>query len=382
MGYNVFISYSSKNTTIAQEICNELEKNDIKCWIAPRDIPVGAKYSSVITRAIKESIVVVLIFSEQSAKSSWVESEINIAFTNEKPIIPYKIDTSLLEKYDEFYLMLNNRHWIEAYPDIGAHYAELISVVSQVVNGVLSSTSIKKHAKNRFSIIVGYLKKHVSLILGLIILLSVFVWIYVEQGKNNKTPSSTNEQVVEANIVSGIDFTRNVANDNMICQIGDFYDDGEKIGVVFWVDGSGRHGKIISPQESFDFWEAAYPQKLIGANDRWDGMNNMHKVRQIPYWREKYPAFAWCADLGKDWYLPSKEELIFLMSVANLINPTLEMYGVKITTDYCDTLYWSSTETNNSVDDETLSAMCYHLEVGSNSMPRDMKGRVRAIAIF
>ena len=62
MGYNVFISYSSKNTTIAQEICNELEKNDIKCWIAPRDIPVGAKYSSVITRAIKESIVVVLIF--------------------------------------------------------------------------------------------------------------------------------------------------------------------------------------------------------------------------------------------------------------------------------------------------------------------------------
>lgn len=60
--------------------------------MAPRDIPIGSKYTTVITEAIISSKAVVLIFSERSAISPWVESEINIAFSNRKPIIPYKID--------------------------------------------------------------------------------------------------------------------------------------------------------------------------------------------------------------------------------------------------------------------------------------------------
>lgn len=378
----VFISFSSKNSAIAQAICHKLEENNIKSWIAPRDIPVGTKYSSVITRAIKDCSAVVLVFSEQSAKSAWVESEINIAFTNEKPIIPYKIDSSLLENYDEFYLMLNNRHWIDAYPDVDSHYTELISVVLQVVSETCNSNQITNRTKNRFSISVGFLKKYASLILALIILFVVLGLTCVGQYRNNKTQPGSNKQVVGTNIVSRTDFDRNATNDNMIYQVGDFYDDGEMIGVVFWVDGSGRHGKIISLQESLNYWEIAYPQKLIGADDRYNGMNNMHKVRQVPYWREKYPAFAWCDNLGDNWYIPSIEELITLISVADLINPILEIYGVKIITDYCNTIYWSSTETNYKVDDETLSAMCYDLEVGFNSMPRDINGRVRSIAIF
>ena len=82
MNHDVFISYSSKNSAAAQAICHELEDNNIKCWMAPRDIPVGAKYASVITQAIKECKAVVLVFSEYSAISPWVESEINIAFSN------------------------------------------------------------------------------------------------------------------------------------------------------------------------------------------------------------------------------------------------------------------------------------------------------------
>lgn len=134
MQYDVFISYSSKDSATAQAICHELEDNHIRCWMAPRDIPVGSKYASVITEAIKSCKAVVLVFSERSAMSPWVESEINIAFSNRKPIIPYKIDKAHVEDYSEFYLMLNNRHWIEAYPDFKTRFAELVDVVSKIVN--------------------------------------------------------------------------------------------------------------------------------------------------------------------------------------------------------------------------------------------------------
>ena len=133
MNHDVFISYSSKNPEAAQAICHVLEENGIKCWMAPRDIPLGSKYAAVISRAIKSSKAVVLVFSEQSAISPWVESEINIAFSNHKPIFPYKIDKAVLEKYDEFYLMLNSRHWIDSYPDFRTRFDELVQTVGKYV---------------------------------------------------------------------------------------------------------------------------------------------------------------------------------------------------------------------------------------------------------
>ena len=139
MNHDVFISYSHKNINAAQAICHELEDKGIKCWMAPRDIPVGAKYASVISKAIVHSKIVVLVFSDYSARSPWVESEINIAFSNRKTIIPYKIDKTNYEEFDEFYLMLNNRHWIEAYPDYKTRFKELVTIVAQTLGRDIST---------------------------------------------------------------------------------------------------------------------------------------------------------------------------------------------------------------------------------------------------
>lgn len=146
MNHDVFISYSHKNITAAQAICHELEDKGIKCWMAPRDIPVGAKYASVISKAIVHSRIVVLVFSDYSARSPWVESEINIAFSNRKTIIPYKIDKTNYEEFDEFYLMLNNRHWIEAYPDYKTRFKELVTIVAQTLG---CNVSASKPAESR-----------------------------------------------------------------------------------------------------------------------------------------------------------------------------------------------------------------------------------------
>ena len=285
MYHDVFISYSSKNATTAQAICHELEDNYIKCWMAPRDIPVGAKYASVISKAIKDCKVVVLVFSEQSAISPWVESEINIAFSNRKPIVPYKIDAANLENYDEFYLMLNNRHWIEAYPDFKTRFTELVSVVSTLV-GV------------------------------------------VPEPKDTKQPTLTKTY-----------------------QVGDYYNDGTKQGVVFEVSADGLHGKIVSMTQSREGWSSdeAELKRLIGADSKTDGAYNMAKVKAVANWQEKYPAFKWCADLGEGWYLPSIEELKkFTLdnAVYDAVNRTLTSKGgVKLFNRGDERRwYWSSTE--------------------------------------
>ncbi len=322
MNHDVFISYSSKNSAAAQAICHQLEDNNIKCWMAPRDIPVGAKYASVITQAIKECKAVVLVFSEYSAVSPWVESEINIAFSNRKPIVPYKIDTTPLENYNEFYLMLNNRHWIEAYPDFKTRFADLVTVISNLVGAKTSNVT-----------------------------------------KPTPTPAKT-------------------------YKVGDYYNDGVREGVVFEVSANGRHGKIVSMNQDQLPWssDSAEQERLIGANSETDGAVNMAKVKAIYGWREKYPVFKWCADLGEGWYLPSIEELkVFTLNTAvyDAVNRTLIARGGTKLYDRGEwKWYWSSTEENEQYDDQ-FCAWFVNLNDGyTNTSLKYNDIYVRAVSAF
>ncbi len=248
MNHDVFISYSSKNSAAAQAICHQLEDNNIKCWMAPRDIPVGAKYASVITQAIKECKAVVLVFSEYSAISPWVESEINIAFSNRRPIVPYKIDTTPLENYDEFYLMLNNRHWIEAYPDFKTRFADLVTVISNLVGAKISNVT-----------------------------------------KPTPTPAKTYKVG---------DYYNDGVREGVVFEVSA---DGRH-GKIVSMKQSAEYLQWSS--------DSAEQKRLIGADSKTDGAYNMAKVTARPDWQRKYSAFKWCADLGEGWYLPSKEELL------------------------------------------------------------------------
>lgn len=126
-------------------------------------------------------------------------------------------------------------------------------------------------------------------------------------------------------------------------QVGDFYDDGTKQGVVFEVSEDGHHGKIVSLEQSEQRWcSEAEDDKGIktGATDRRNGMTNQRKIEQINNWRNKYPAFAWCADLGEGWYLPVIEELQKICRVKDVVNKQLECQGGAELSAW----YWSSTE--------------------------------------
>lgn len=131
MEHDVFISYSTKNKEAAQAICHVLEQNEIRCWMAPRNIPPGSDYGDVIEDAIKACKSVVVLFSETAAQSQYVKSEINIAFEEQKTIIPFRLDETPLKGQNR--LILNKTHWIDAYPDYKTKFNDLVAAVSLIV---------------------------------------------------------------------------------------------------------------------------------------------------------------------------------------------------------------------------------------------------------
>ena len=111
--HDVFISYSSRNKGIADEICHALENNGIKCWIAPRNIHSGNPYTHIIN-AITNTKIVLWVFSTYSEQSNFCQKEIEIAINRKKPIISFHVDDTIPQWDIEPYSRI--KHWISANP--------------------------------------------------------------------------------------------------------------------------------------------------------------------------------------------------------------------------------------------------------------------------
>ncbi|MBP3643998.1 MAG: DUF1566 domain-containing protein, partial [Alistipes sp.] len=164
-----------------------------------------------------------------------------------------------------------------------------------------------------------------------------------------------------------------------IYKVGDYYNENGKQGVVFEVSADGRHGKIVSMKKSAEMldWSSnsAEQKRLIGANSETNGVYNMAKVKAISGWRDKYPAFKWCADLGEGWYLPSKEELLTIYKNKDKVNPNL--------TDKLSNLYWSSTEDDYQWSSGDFCAWLVNMNNGDTGIDRkDYNNYVRAVSAF
>ena len=64
MRYDVFISYSSIDQKIAEGVCAYLEQQDIRCFVAYRDIPRGVVWATAIVEALENSRMMVVLFSK------------------------------------------------------------------------------------------------------------------------------------------------------------------------------------------------------------------------------------------------------------------------------------------------------------------------------
>ena len=109
---SVFISYSTKNTDIADAVVHELEANGIECWYAPRNINPAEEWVSAIRRGLSEANVFILLFTDESNASKQVMNEVAIAFNEGKAIVPFKLSQAPLNPEFEYYL--TRVHWLDA----------------------------------------------------------------------------------------------------------------------------------------------------------------------------------------------------------------------------------------------------------------------------
>src|SRR6266566_8014370 len=81
--YSCFISYSSKDDAFARRLYESLQSNNVRCWFAPEDLKIGDKIRTGIDEAIRMHDKLLLILSENSVESAWVEKEVETAFDKE-----------------------------------------------------------------------------------------------------------------------------------------------------------------------------------------------------------------------------------------------------------------------------------------------------------
>jgi len=100
--YSCFISYSSNDQDFAERLHADIQNKGVRCWFAPHDLPIGAKTWDAIDEAIKSRDKLLLILSENSIGSDWVEDEVNKAFAEERDrkqlvLFPVRIDDAVMK---------------------------------------------------------------------------------------------------------------------------------------------------------------------------------------------------------------------------------------------------------------------------------------------
>jgi hypothetical protein len=130
--FDVFLSYSSKDHTIADAAVAVLEQRGLRCWVAPRNIVAGKEWSESIIEGIEKSRLMVLIFSQHSNRSQQVVREVERAVAKGIPIIPFRIEDIPASKSMEYFISYH--HWLDAYqPPLDKHLDKLADVANQLL---------------------------------------------------------------------------------------------------------------------------------------------------------------------------------------------------------------------------------------------------------
>lgn len=128
-----FISYTTPNRNVADNLCFKLESRGMRVWYAPRNVE-GA-YATAIAEAIEKATHFIVILSRECMLSEHVLNEIDLAFKrlpNDIKFKPLRIDTADLAPAFSYYL--SRQHWMDAHiPPIEQRLEEFVdSIVGDI----------------------------------------------------------------------------------------------------------------------------------------------------------------------------------------------------------------------------------------------------------
>lgn len=141
MNYDVFISYSRKdcfdnNGNIIEgnsvyAILQLLERNNISYWFDKNGIYHGDRFTSVISKSIRQSKVFIFISSKNSNESIWTTREIHVADKIHKPIIPINIDGTSYN--DDIMLQIATLDYVDYYKNPSLAQETIIKSLNKLI---------------------------------------------------------------------------------------------------------------------------------------------------------------------------------------------------------------------------------------------------------
>jgi uncharacterized protein YjbI with pentapeptide repeats len=113
--YSCFISYSSKDDAFATELHATLQAQHVRCWKDSEDLKIGDSFQDVIGSAIWLHDKLLLVLSENSINSSWVEWEVRKALKKEQEqsstvLFPVRLDDAVMEAPYAWAAEVRKRH--------------------------------------------------------------------------------------------------------------------------------------------------------------------------------------------------------------------------------------------------------------------------------
>lgn len=149
---DIFISYSRKDTAIADRICQAFDKAGITYFIDRQGIAGGMEFPKVLAEAILNCKIFLYLGSENSYGSKFTNSEVTYAFNKKQKeqILPYIIDNSSLPTELEFVFSCINIRNIKEHP--------IETILIQDILQILGKHTEKKTTKkprNKKNLLLG-----------------------------------------------------------------------------------------------------------------------------------------------------------------------------------------------------------------------------------
>lgn len=95
--YSCFISHSSQDKPFVERLYADLQAIGVRCWYAPEDLTIGEPFLLGIDKGIRLHDKLLLILSEHSVDSQWVEHEV-LSAMGKSPgcLFPIRLDDAVI----------------------------------------------------------------------------------------------------------------------------------------------------------------------------------------------------------------------------------------------------------------------------------------------
>lgn len=369
MSYDIFISYRrAGGKELARPLKSELERRGYRVFLDFDELKDGI-FDRRIMAAIESSPIFMVVLSPHALDrcadaDDWVRREIEYALEHDRHVIPVNPDLTFagfpagipealkagLGQHQFSEVMFGQLFMASVDKMVCERIEPLLQRVGRAAAQEAEKTRLKllSNAACRVSI-DGEVRAEVAAgKLAFLPLAAGEYWLEAEGTAGNTAAAIARAVAMgDCDRLERLEFTLLKSY-----EVGDYYNENGREGVVFEVDATGCHGKIAGMKQLSDaLWctdEECDKGIAAGATDRSDGMRNQRAIERIAGWREKYPAFAWCAAQGEGWYLPAIEELERLLlndAVHDAVNAAFKRHGgIELFGKGKKGWYWSSSE--------------------------------------